>query len=36
MTVLKRGAENGSGDRETVQRIKALRDLFGIRGEADR
>jgi glutamyl-tRNA reductase len=32
MTVLKRGAENGSGDRETVQRIKALRDLFGIPG----
>lgn len=32
MTVLKRGAENGSGDRETMHRIKALRDLFGIRG----
>jgi glutamyl-tRNA reductase len=33
-TALKRSAENGSGDRETMQRIKALRDLFGIRGDA--
>jgi glutamyl-tRNA reductase len=35
MTVLKRGAENGSGDRETILRIKMLRDLFGIRGGGD-
>jgi len=31
MTTLKHGAENGSGGKETVLRINALRELFGIR-----
>jgi len=30
MTVLKRGSEDGGADPETVTRIAALRDLFGI------
>jgi glutamyl-tRNA reductase len=32
MTTLKQGAENGQGDRETLQRIATLRELFGIAG----
>ena len=32
MTTLKHGAENGSGGKETILRINALRELFGIRG----
>jgi len=32
MTALKQGAENGQGDRETLQRIVTLRELFGIVG----
>lgn len=35
-TTLKHGAENGSGGTETVWRLKALRELFGIsKGEAN-
>jgi len=30
MTTLKKGAENGRGDRETVERIATIRELFGI------
>jgi glutamyl-tRNA reductase len=37
LTNLKQGAENGSRGSETMQRIKILRDLFGIPGnEGDR
>ena len=32
MSTLKKGAENGQGDRETLQRIATLRELFGIAG----
>jgi glutamyl-tRNA reductase len=32
LTNLKQGAENGSRGSETMQRIKVLRDLFGIPG----
>ena len=37
-TVLKRGVESGGHSEEVVNRVKALRDLFGIsrNGEADR
>jgi glutamyl-tRNA reductase len=31
MTALKQGSENGSGGKETLLRINALRELFGIR-----
>jgi glutamyl-tRNA reductase len=31
MTALKQGSENGSGGKETLLRISALRELFGIR-----
>jgi glutamyl-tRNA reductase len=30
MTVLKKSAQNGEGNRETLQRVEALRDLFGM------
>jgi glutamyl-tRNA reductase len=35
MTVLKQGAENGRKENETLLRVKALRELFGIKNERD-
>jgi glutamyl-tRNA reductase len=35
MTVLKQGAENGHKGNETLLRVKALRELFGIKNERD-
>jgi len=34
VTALKQGSENGSGTRETLLRISALRELFGIKGKS--
>jgi len=30
MTVLKQGSEHAAGQRETITRIQALRELFGM------
>lgn len=35
MTTLKQGAETAGGNGETLQRIKTLRDLFGMRARKD-
>ena len=32
MTVLKKAAQNGTGDRETLRRVETLRELFGMTG----
>ncbi|MGB5873483.1 MAG: glutamyl-tRNA reductase [Bacteroidota bacterium] len=32
MTALKKSAQNGAGNRETLQRVETLRELFGMRG----
>jgi glutamyl-tRNA reductase len=34
-TVLKQGTESGTHDEEVIHRVKALRDLFGIRGNGE-
>ena len=36
MMTLKQGSENGSGEKETLLRINALRELFGIRRDGKR
>ena len=33
VTVLKKSAQNGAGNRETLQRVEVLRDLFGMKGK---
>jgi len=32
VTLLKKSAQNGAGNRETLQRVETLRELFGMKG----